>query len=104
MQERRVVFNFGVTYDTPPEKLQAIPNTVKTLVEEEELTRFDRSHFKGFGDFALNFETVYYVAVPDYNVFMDIQQSINLKLCRSFDEDGIEFAYPTQTIYLEKSS
>jgi len=104
MQERRAVFTFGVTYDTPPEKLEIIPDTVRRLIEEEEQTRFDRCHFKGFGDFALTFETVFYILVPDYNVYMDIQQSINLKLSRFFAETGIEFAFPTQTIHLQKES
>jgi small-conductance mechanosensitive channel len=104
MQERRAVFKFGVTYDTPPDMLERIPTMVRETVEEQELTRFDRSHFQGFGDFALNFETVYYLTVPDYNAFMDVQQAINLELCRLFDEQGIEFAFPTQTIHLHNGS
>jgi small-conductance mechanosensitive channel len=62
----------------------------------------DRVHFKSYGDFALNFEIVYYVQVPHYNVYMDIQQAINLAIFRRFQEEGIEFAYPTQTVYVEK--
>jgi len=104
MQERRAVFSLGVTYGTSAEKLEAIPGMVKEAVEKQELTRFDRSHFSRFGDFALNIETVYYLTVPDYNSYMDVQQAINLDLCRRFEAEGIEFAYPTQTIYLEKSS
>jgi len=65
--------------------------------------RFDRSHFASYGDFSLNFETVYYVTSPDYTLYMDIQQAINLTLYKRFAEEGIEFAYPTQTIFLEKS-
>ena len=103
MQERRAVFSFGVTYDTPPEKLEAIPPMVEKTVEEQDMTRFDRCHFKQFGDFSLGFETVYYMAVPDYNVYMDAQQAINLKLCRLFKEHDIEFAFPTQTLHLQKA-
>jgi small-conductance mechanosensitive channel len=66
------------------------------------MARFDRAHFKAFGDSSLNFEVVYYVLAPDYNVYMDLQQTINLELYRRFDEQGIEFAYPTRTLYVRQ--
>ncbi len=73
---------------------------VREIIEAQENVRFDRAHFKEYGDFSLNFEVVYYVLVPDYNVYMDIQQAINLALYQRFEEEGIEFAYPTQTLYV----
>jgi small-conductance mechanosensitive channel len=100
MAERRIVFGFGVVYQTPAEQLEAIPGMVREFIESLEKTRFDRAHFKGFGNFSLDFEVVYYVLVPDYNIYMDIQQQINLALYRRFEQDGIEFAYPTQTLYV----
>jgi len=103
MKERRVVFTIGVTYETPHEKLEKIPQIVREVIEAQENARFDRAHFTSFGDFALNYEIVYYMEVPDYNVYMDTQQNINLALVRRFAEEGIEFAYPTQTIFLAGS-
>ncbi len=102
MFERRVLFSLGVTYQTPYEKLQAIPGMIREIVESQELTRFDRAHFKDYGNFSLNFEVVYYVRSPDYNTYMDIQQAINLAIYQRFDKEGIEFAYPTQTLYINK--
>lgn len=104
MQERRVVFPIGVTYETPHEKLVSIPGMIREIVEAREQVRFDRSHFKSFGDFSLNFETVFYVLVPDYAVYMDVQQAINLALFERFASEGIEFAYPTQTLYVQKDA
>jgi small-conductance mechanosensitive channel len=104
MNERRILFAVGVTYQTPADKLEAIPAMIKDIVDAQDNVRFDRAHFKGFGDFSLNFEVVYWVKVPDYNVYMDIQQAINLALYRKFGDEGIEFAYPTQTLFLEKES
>ncbi len=98
MFQRRIVFAFGVVYETPIDKLQQIPITVQTIIEGFEQVRFDRAHFKEYGDFSLNFEVVYYVLVPDYNVYMDIQQEINLRLFKDFQEQGIAFAYPTREI------
>lgn len=102
MFERRVVFTIGVTYETPREKLTKIPLIIRQAVEGQEKTRFDRSHFKNYGDFSLNFETVYYVLVREYNAYMDIQQAVNLRIHERFEEQGIEFAYPTQTLFVVK--
>ncbi len=103
MFERRVVFNIGVTYQTSHEDLIRIPSIIREAIEKQDKTRFDRSHFKEYGNFSLNFESVYYVLGPDYNEYMDIQQAINLYIHEKFETAGIEFAYPTQTLFIEKS-
>ena len=101
MRERRIVFKFGVTYDTPKTKLAGLSAAVKDIVESISDTRFDRAHFAGFGDWSLDFEVVYYVLSPDYNMYMDIQQQINLDLIDLLTGREIEFAFPTRTIYVQ---
>jgi small-conductance mechanosensitive channel len=100
MNERRIAFSIGVTYQTTPEKLEAIPAIIKEIIEAQPDTRFGRAHFKAYGDFSLDFEIVYWVATPDYQTYMDTQQAINLALFRRFAAEGIEFAYPTRTIFI----
>ena len=100
-QERRCAFTLGVTYDTPLEKLERIPGLIREIIESRENTRFDRSFFMAFGDSALNFETVYHVVVPDYQTYGETHHAINIEIFRRFAEEGIEFAYPTQKVYLE---
>jgi small-conductance mechanosensitive channel len=100
MQERRVVFTLGVTYDTSRDKLALIPQLMRSIVEGQSGARFDRAHFKGFGAFSLDFEVVYYVLDADYGRFMDLQQAINLDIVDGFAAAGIEFAFPTQTLHL----
>jgi small-conductance mechanosensitive channel len=100
MYERRAVFNVDVTYDTPPDVVEAIPGILREAVEAQSPVRFERAHFAVFGDSALRFEAVYYVLAADYNLYMDIQQRINLTLLRRFNERGIGFAFPTRTIQL----
>ncbi|MFH1726547.1 MAG: mechanosensitive ion channel domain-containing protein [Elusimicrobiota bacterium] len=102
MKERRVVFGFGVVYQTPYDKVRTIPDIVKDVVGGVKEARLDRVHFKAFGSSSLDFEVVYYVLSGDYNLYMDIQQTINLGLMKRFEEQKIEFAYPTQTLYLNK--
>ena len=101
LYERRVVFSIGVIYQTPYEKIAVIPKMIREIIEEQKLARFDRAHFKEYGNSSLNFEIVYYVKSPEYNKYMDTQQAINLEIFRFFEKEGIEFAYPTQTLYLQ---
>jgi small-conductance mechanosensitive channel len=103
MYERRVQFDIGVTYQTPRSKLIKIPEIIREAVEKQDKTRFDRSHFKAYGDFSLLFESVYYVNGPDYNQYMDVQQAINLHIHERFEQEEIEFAYPTQMLYVKQT-
>ena len=100
MQERRVLFGFGVTYQTPPDVLEALPALAQQIVEAQEGVRFDRAHFKALGASSLDFEVVYYVLSADYAVYMDVQQQINFALFREVQAAGADFAYPTQTLHV----
>jgi small-conductance mechanosensitive channel len=102
MEKRRIVFTIGVTYNTPSDKLKKIPDIVKNIIGAMEHAQIDRVHFKKFGDFSLNYEVVYYILSPDYITYMDTQQAINLALVEAFEREGIDFAYPTQSIILKK--
>jgi len=102
MQRRRVVFSLGVIYQTPPALLEKIPVILKNIVEAKSGATFDRAHFQKFSSSSLDYEVVYFIETSDYNQYMDIQQSINLDIINSFMEEGIEFAYPTQTLFVNK--
>ena len=101
MQQRRMIYTIGVTYQTTADQIQSIPTTIQTIVENTTHAIFNRCHFTGFGDYSLNFEIVYYIDNPNYTNALDIQQSINLSIMRQFEQQGIEFAFPRQTLYLE---
>ncbi|MFP4495181.1 MAG: mechanosensitive ion channel domain-containing protein [Halochromatium sp.] len=101
-KERRIAFRIGVVYQTPRALLERIPEMLRESVEEQSHTRFERAHFAEYGDFALLFEVVYYVLSPDYTIYMDVQQGINLGIHRRFEEAGIDFAYPTQELILRR--
>lgn len=104
MTERRVQFNLGVAYETPPDKVASVSGLLRQIVESQSPVRFDRAHFKALGDSALLFEVVYFVLTPDYNQFMDMQQAMNLAILRRFAELEIEIAYPTQTVILKQGA
>jgi small-conductance mechanosensitive channel len=103
LQKRRIVFSVGVTYGTSIEKLRKIEDMIREVIGKCELCQIDRIHFREFGAFSLNFEIVYFIASSDYNKYMDTQQQINFGIAEAFEKEQIEFAFPTQTIFLAKN-
>ena len=104
MQKRRIVMSIGVTYDTTPEKIERANAIVKDAISLQENAEFDRSHFKEFGNSALVFEIIFFMLTSDYTVYMDTQQAINMEIHQKFQEEGIEMAFPTQTVYVKSES
>lgn len=99
MQRRRISSQFGITYETPHDKVKEVNGVVTRIFEAIEGADLDRVHFTTFGDSALLFDVVYYVDSPEYADYLDRQQQFNFELMDKFAELGIDFAYPTQTIY-----
>ena len=100
MRQRRIVFKFGVVYKTTSEQLAKIPVLIESIINNTENTTCDRAHFSGYGEYSLDFEVVYFVNTNDYDIYMDAQQQINLKIKTEFAKNNLEFAYPTQVNYL----
>lgn len=100
LKERRIAFGFGVTYDTPNKKLEEIKKIMNTIFGELPDVRLDRCHFYKFDESALAFEVVYYVNSPEYNVYMDIQEQVNLKLKEALETEGVQMAFPTRTVHI----
>ncbi|HNY50333.1 MAG TPA: mechanosensitive ion channel family protein [Smithella sp.] len=100
MSERRIVFGFGIDYQTPPEKLQEVSTIIREIVEKTENVRFDRVHFKEYGDSSLKYEVVYFVTDRDYKIYMNVQEKINLEIFKTFLARGIKFAYPVRNVFI----
>jgi small-conductance mechanosensitive channel len=94
-QELRALTTIRVTYETPSDKLQAIPKMIEAIVRAQANARFDRCHLKTLGDSALQFELSYFVQQPSVNPLLDLQQAVNLRIIDEFRRSGIEFAYAT---------
>ncbi len=103
MDSRRILFSIGVVYETSYEDLVRIPGLIREIIDAETKARFGRAHFSGYGDFSLNYEIVYFVLSPLYDDYRDVQQNINLKIFKKFFDEGIEFAYPTQKVFLDST-
>src|SRR5262245_36195003 len=74
------------------------------IVKAQPNIQFDRAHLADYGTYSINFEIVYYLLTDYYNVFMDTQQNILYSIREVFDKHGIEFAYPTQSLYVDASN
>ena len=102
MKKRRVLFMIGVEYGTAHKILKKIPKLLKDAIKTVDKTTFDRSNFKSFGASSLDFETVYYLESNDYKEYMRTQEKINLAVVEAFEKEGIQIAFPTQTLYVHQ--
>jgi len=102
MEERRVIFNLNVSNLTSKENIHAITEVIKNIIDSQEDVRFDRGHLKGFSPGSIDYEFVYWVKNPDFILYMNIQQKINLAIIDEFAERKINMAYPAQKVLLEK--
>jgi small-conductance mechanosensitive channel len=102
MEERRVFFKVGVVYGTPPDVVEKIPGMIGEIIAGIPGTRFERAHFLQYGDYSLVFEVVYHVQSPEYLEYARIHEAVNIAILRRFRQNGIEFAYPTQRLHIER--
>jgi small-conductance mechanosensitive channel len=103
MEHRMIVFTLNVTYQTSFENLQKIPQILKDIIETQKKVTFNRAHLKSYSDSAIVYEVVYTINTADFSLYMDIQQSINLEIFSQFRDLDIHFAYPTRTVWMDKS-
>src|SRR5690606_14999637 len=103
MQQRRVVFQLGVTYSTKRENLLKAPRLIKEIITSYEKTKFDRAHFLKYGAYSLDIEVVYIFLSSDYNEYADLHEKILLDIHKAFESNELEFAFPTQSIFVERT-
>ena len=99
----RRTMNLTITYDTPPDKVERAVEIITDLLKDHEGMNADfppRVFFNDFNDWALNLLVIYWYHPPNYWDYCAFSQGFNLKLMREFEAEGIEFAFPTQTMYL----
>jgi MscS family membrane protein len=97
------VMDLTITYDTPPEKVQQAIDIVKELLDNHEGMKADfppRVFFTDFNSFSLNILVIYWYHPPDYWDYLAFSGKLNMEILKRYNEAGIEFAFPTQTLYL----
>lgn len=101
MNRRRIEAEFGVVYQTDPEIAEQIPRIVAEMMKSVQGVEFDRCGMSSFGPSSLDYSLVFFSLQPDFNRSMAARSRVLLALFKTFQDEGIEFAYPTQTLYIE---
>ncbi|MFQ6538848.1 MULTISPECIES: mechanosensitive ion channel family protein [Aphanothece] len=102
LPKRRISTTLGLVYQTPVATLKSIPALIESVIQEHHPAEFDRCHFTRFAGSCLEFEFVYFVPNADIVLYLDLQQKINIGIMEVFQRHAIDFAYPTQTLFLEQ--
>ncbi len=104
MSQRRCTFDLFVTFETDRDKLKRIPHIIQEIVESRKDVEFKRTHLRSFDDSAVRFSVLYYYMSREYVKYLDAHQAILFDIQDAFAAEGIEMAYPTQTLYVKKDS
>jgi MscS family membrane protein len=98
---RKVVMNLGLTYDTSPEQME-LAMKILSDIHQETLGLDEVRHiaFTDFGDFSLGITFVFFINKGAD--ILNIRSQINLRILKEFNTNGLEMAFPTQTIYTKK--
>jgi len=102
MKSRRQRISIWVTYDTWIKKLKIIPEIIKDIISNQKNVEYERCYLEKMWDFSINFLMSYNILNPDYEVSLKINEKIYLELIEKFEKEWIEFAFPSQTIYVSK--
>lgn len=93
MQERRVAFDLKISPKTPFIQLTRLPDILKSLIDGQPQVAFDQVTFQEIGDNAYRYQVVYRVLSPDYRLYVQIQQAINLAIVETFSHENILFSF-----------
>lgn len=99
----RRLANVTITYDTPPEKIQEGIDIIKKILDNHEGMKEEfppRVFFSGLNNDSLNILMLFWYHPPDYWQFMEFSQKVNFEIIKQFNAAGIDFAFPTQTVYV----
>lgn len=104
MDKRRIKLTFGLVYSTSNETIEKVRNEIKTYIIQNKdiLPEPCRIHFRKFGDSALNFEVVCYTETSDMDEYLKIENELNLAIKKIIENNDTDFAFPTQTVYVQK--
>jgi MscS family membrane protein len=98
-EDRRILLNLGLVYDTNIQKLKDLPFVLKEIIHQEAKTRFERANLIRFGESSLDFEVIYWVQSRDQKEAQEIQHRIHIAILEKFNALDIQFAYPTRTLW-----
>ncbi|PIP83176.1 MAG: mechanosensitive ion channel family protein [Elusimicrobia bacterium CG_4_9_14_3_um_filter_62_55] len=105
MQKRRISTKIGVTYDTTPEQIEALVETIRGLIRSDEGLRdeFFLVNFDGFGPSSLDIFIYCFTKTTQWGEYLTVKERFFLNIAREVHKAGLQFAFPTQTVHLAGS-
>jgi MscS family membrane protein len=103
----RRVSNITITYDSGHTKAARAVEIIKDVLSGVEEVNGNpekppRVYFTEFNDWSLNIYMSYWVQPPDYWLYNEVNERVNLEIMKRFEAERIEFAFPSQTLYVKK--
>jgi small-conductance mechanosensitive channel len=102
LPQQRILATIRLGFETPTDKLKALPQLLENVVREHPQARFERCHLKTLGESAFQFELSYFVQQPATNPMLDLQQAVNFRIIDELRRLQVEFAYPAQLVLVER--
>jgi small-conductance mechanosensitive channel len=102
LSQLRILATIRVGFDTPADKLKEMPKLLENIIREHAQARFERCHLKTLGESCFQFELSYFVQQPAVNSMLDLQQAVNFRIIDELQRCGVEFAYPTQLVVIDR--
>ncbi len=104
VHQRRSLHTLGVVYDTDPRLVKDIPVFIYDIYSSNKKVAEERrrANFVGYGDSSLNFEIAFEIIADTYEEYLNIQEQVLFEIMDKFKAEGIQFAFPTQTVLLSK--
>jgi MscS family membrane protein len=100
----RTLINIGITFDTPAQRVQRAVEILNEIYRSHPMTQDVWISFNKFNDASLNIFVVHWWKGTDFKTYLAGMQELNLQIKARFDAEGIEFAFPTQTLYVKQGS
>lgn len=101
---RRCLITLGITYNANAEQMADLVKGLREMLVGDDMVQHQGSnvHFTTFGDSSLNVEMAFFIKTADYSKFLQSRQEINIKIMHIVQNLGLDFAFPSTTVYLEK--
>lgn len=100
----KTVMAIGVTYDTTHERVKRATEILNEVFKGHKMTQDVWISFNKFGAFSLDITVIHWWNDTDYKAYLDGMQEMNLEIKKRFDAEGLNFAFPTQTLYVKQDS
>lgn len=102
--ERRVKFALQLTYDSDSKAIYGLIDDIKKIIAQNPDTTDEMTvHFTDFDKSSLDITVIYFVRSVSYEKVLQVKEAINFPIMQAVEQRGCRFAYPTQTVFLEKA-